>query len=116
MSEIFASIPKIQYEGPKSKTPLAFKFYDANRLVGGKTMREQLKFAMAWWHNLCAEGADMFGRGTADKSFGAKPGTMEHARAKADAGFEFMDKLGLDYFCFHTTLELNCTSCAHPAS
>lgn len=101
MSEIFANIPKIKYEGPKSKTPLAFKFYDADCVVGGKTMREQLKFAMAWWHNLCAEGIDMFGRGTADKSFGAKPGTMEHARAKADAGFEFMDKLGLDYFCFH---------------
>ena len=56
---------------------------------------------MAWWHNVCAEGTDMFGRGTADKSFGATPATMEHAKAKVDAGFEFMQKLGIEYFCFH---------------
>jgi len=56
---------------------------------------------MAWWHNMCATGTDMFGVGTADKSFGAVPGTMEHAYAKVDAGFEFMEKLGVDYFCFH---------------
>ena len=64
-------------------------------------MSEHLPFAMAWWHNLCANGADMFGRGTADKSFGKKPGTMEHAKAKVDAGFEFMQKLGIEYFCWH---------------
>ncbi len=64
-------------------------------------MSEHLPFAMAWWHNLCANGADMFGRGTADKSFGKKPGTMEHAKAKVDAGFEFMQKLGIKYFCWH---------------
>ncbi|HHT67038.1 MAG TPA: xylose isomerase, partial [Erysipelotrichaceae bacterium] len=57
--------------------------------------------AMAWWHNLCATGVDMFGQGTADKTFGAVPGTMEHAKAKVDAGFEFMKKLGIKYFCFH---------------
>ncbi len=101
MAEIFASIPKIKYEGPKSQNPLAFKFYDAEKTVGGKTMKEQLRFAMAWWHNLCAEGTDMFGPGTADKSFGTEKGTMAHARAKVDAGFEFMEKLGVDYFCFH---------------
>lgn len=67
----------------------------------GKPMREHLPFAMAWWHNLCAAGTDMFGRDTADKSFGAAPGTMAHARAKVDAGFEFMEKLGIRYFCFH---------------
>lgn len=98
---IFKGIGKIAYEGRESKNPLAFKFYDAERVVLGKKMKEHLPFAMAWWHNLCACGADMFGSGTADKSFGATPGTMEHARAKADAGFEFMEKTGIEYFCFH---------------
>ena len=78
-----------------------FKYYDAERIIMGKKMKEHLPFAMAWWHNLCATGTDMFGRGVADKSFGAKEGTMEHAKAKVDAGFEFMKKLGVGYFCFH---------------
>lgn len=101
MKEIFAGIPKIQYEGPASKNPLAFKYYDANRVVAGKPMREHLPFAMAWWHNLCAGGTDMFGRDTADKSFGEVCGSMEHAKAKVDAGFEFMQKMGIHRFCFH---------------
>ena len=91
----------MKYEGPESANPFAFKFYDADRIVLGKPMKEHLHFAMAWWHNMCATGTDMFGVGTADKSFGAVPGTMEHAYAKVDAGFEFMEKLGVDYFCFH---------------
>ena len=101
MSEIFKSIPKIPYEGAKSTNPLAFKFYDAERVVLGKPMKEHLPFAMAWWHNLCAAGTDMFGRDTADKSFAAEKGTMAHAKSKVDAGFEFMQKLGIEYFCFH---------------
>ena len=101
MSEIFTGIPKIEYEGPRSRNPLSFKFYEADRVVGGKTMKEQLRFAMAWWHNMCATGADMFGSGTANKTFGAQAGTMQHAFAKVDAGFEFMEKIGVDYFCFH---------------
>ncbi len=102
MSEIFSNISKIKYEGAKSTNPLAFKFYDAERKVMGKPMKDYLPFAMAWWHNLCAAGTDMFGRDTADKAFGAdEKGTMEHAKAKVDAGFEFMQKLGVEYFCFH---------------
>ncbi len=101
MSEIFKGISKIKYEGAKSKNPLAFKFYDADRIIMGKPMKDYLPFAMAWWHNLGAAGTDMFGRDTADKSFGAEKGTMEHAKAKVDAGFEFMQKLGIEYFCFH---------------
>jgi len=101
MSEIFKTIPKIMFEGKNSKNPLAFKYYDANRVILGKTMKEHLPFAMAWWHNLCAGGTDMFGRDTADKSFGVEKGTMEHAKVKVDAGFEFMQKLGIEYFCFH---------------
>ena len=78
-----------------------FRYYRPDEVILGKPMKEHLPFAMAWWHNLGAAGADMFGTATADKSFGAKPGTMEHARAKADAGFAFMQKLGIRYFCFH---------------
>lgn len=103
MSEIFKGIGKVEYEGAASKNPLAFKFYDASRVVAGKTMKEHLPFAMAWWHNLCGQGKDMFGEQSADKSFGQQPGSMAHAKAKVDAGFEFMNKLGLEYFCFHDT-------------
>lgn len=101
MAEIFAAIPTIKYEGAKSGNPLSFKYYDPDRVIMGKPMREHLPFAMAWWHNMCAGGTDMFGAGTTDKAFGAPVGTMEHARAKVDAGFEFMQKLGMEYFCFH---------------
>ncbi len=101
MSEIFKGIDTIKYEGAASTNPLAFKFYDAEKVILGKKMKEHLPFAMAWWHNLGAAGTDMFGRDTADKSFGAEKGTMAHAYAKVDAGFEFMTKLGIEYFCFH---------------
>lgn len=101
MKEYFEGIGKIKYEGPQSKNPLAFKYYNPNKKVMGKKMSEHLKFAMAWWHNLGAAGTDMFGRDTADKSWGAERGTMEQAYAKVDAGFEFMQKLGVKYFCFH---------------
>ena len=101
MGDFFSAIPEIKYEGKDSTNPFAFKYYDKDRKIMGKTMEEHLPFAMAWWHNLGANGVDMFGQGTADKSFGQAPGTMEHAKAKVDAGFEFMKKLGIKYFCFH---------------
>ncbi len=101
MSEFFTNVQKIQYEGPKSTNALSFKYYDAEKVVLGKPMKQHFKFAMAWWHNLCAGGSDMFGRETADKSFGAQKGTMEHAKRKVDIGFEFMQKLGIEYYCFH---------------
>ncbi len=100
MKEYFNRIPRICYEGRQSKNPLAFKYYDRDKIVGGKTMKEQLRFAMCWWHTLCSEGADMFGVGTSDKRFGTAGG-MELAKAKVYAGFELMDKLGIEYFCFH---------------
>lgn len=101
MKEFFTGIPKIVYEGKNSKNRFSFKFYDKDRIILGKRMEEHLPFAMAWWHNLCAAGTDMFGRDTADKSFGVEKGSMAHAIAKVDAGFEFMQKLGIGYFCFH---------------
>ena len=101
MAEFFKNIPEIKYEGRNTKNPLAFRYYDADRVIMGKKMSEHLPFAMAWWHNLCAAGTDMFGRDTADKSFACEKGTMAHAKAKVDAGFEFMRKLGIKHFCFH---------------
>ena len=100
MKEYFVGIPKIAYEGPKTKNPLAFRYYNPAEIIAGKTMREHLRFSMAYWHTLCADGTDMFGRGTADRSFGESD-PMAHARAKAYAAFELMDKLSIDYYCFH---------------
>ena len=99
MGEYFKGIPKIEYKG-KSGDELSFKFYNPDEVINGKTMKENLRFAMSYWHTLTGEGADIFGGGTQDKSFGESD-PMAHAKAKADAGFEFMDKLGIDYFCFH---------------
>ena len=100
MKEFFESIPVIAYEGARSVNPLSFKYYNPDEVIGGKTMREQLRFAMSWWHTMCAEGTDMFGVGTIDKSYGALE-PMESARRKAYAAFELMNKLDIDYFCFH---------------
>ncbi len=100
MTEYFKNVPRVEYEGPKSTNPFAFKYYDKNRRVGSKTMGEHLRFAMAWWHTLCANGTDMFGAGTADKSFKTSD-PMDLAKAKVEAGFEFMQKLGIDFYCFH---------------
>jgi len=100
MSKFFESIPYVRYEGRDSKNPMAFRYYDPNEIVNGKPMREHLKFAMAYWHTMCAEGTDMFGVGTIDKSYSACD-PMEIAKNKAYAAFDFMDKLSIDYFCFH---------------
>ena len=98
--EFFPQVPKITYQGKNATTPYAFRFYNPDAVVGGKTMREQLRFAMSYWHTMCAEGVDMFGSGTISKDYGeADP--MESAKNKAYAAFELMDKLGIDYFCFH---------------
>lgn len=101
MKQIFKNVQKIGFGGADCRDPMKFRFYEPDRVILGKKMSEHLPFAMAWWHNLGAAGTDMFGRDTADKSFGAEKGTMEHAKAKVDAGFEFMEKLGIKYFCFH---------------
>ncbi|MBP3917902.1 MAG: xylose isomerase [Clostridia bacterium] len=90
----------IKYEGPQSTNPFAFKYYNPDAVVAGKPMREQLKFSLAWWHTLCADGTDMFGIGTQDKTFGgADP--MEISKKRVDVGFALMEKLSIDYFCFH---------------
>ena len=99
--EFFPGIGKIQFEGKESKNPMAFRYYDANKVVLGKKMSEWLKFSMAWWHTLCAEGADQFGGGTKTFPWNAAACPLQVAKDKVDAGFEFMQKIGIEYYCFH---------------
>ena len=99
--EFFPEIPAIKFEGTESKNPLAFRYYDANRVVMGKKMSEWMKFAMCWWHTLCAEGGDQFGPGTKSFPWNASSDPIQAAKDKADAGFEIMQKLGIGYYCFH---------------
>ena len=99
--EFFPGIGKIQFEGKESKNPMAFRYYDAEKVVMGKPMKEWLKFAMAWWHTLCAEGADQFGGGTKTFPWNGAACPVQAAKDKVDAGFEFMQKIGIEYYCFH---------------
>ena len=97
----FPNVEKIRFEGADSKNPLAFRYYNPDKVVYGKPMKDWFKFSMCWWHTLCAEGGDPFGGGT--KSFAWKEGNeaLELAKQKMDAGFEFMQKMGIEYYCFH---------------
>ena len=97
----FPGIGKIPYEGPGSDNPLAFKWYDAGRVVGGKTMQEHFRFAVAYWHTFGNTGADPFGAGTKRFPWLDYPTPLDRARAKMDAAFEFFTKLGVPYYCFH---------------
>ena len=99
--EFFPGIGKIQFEGKESRNPLAFRYYDAEKVVLGKKMSEWLKFSMAWWHTLCAEGADQFGGGTKTFPWNGAACPIQAAKDKVDAGFEFMQKIGIEYYCFH---------------
>ncbi len=99
--EFFPGIGKIQFEGRESKNPMAFRYYDAEKVVLGKKMKDWLKFSMAWWHTLCAEGADQFGGGTKDFPWNTASDAIQAAKDKMDAGFEFMQKIGIEYYCFH---------------
>lgn len=100
MKTYFPNVPEVKFEGKDSKNPFAFKYYDAKRVIHGKTMEEHLKFAMSWWHTMVEGGTDPFGDATMDRSYG-KNDPMDIAKARADAAFEFMTKLGIKYFCFH---------------
>ena len=96
----YYNVPKIKYEGADSKNPFSFKYYNKDEVIAGKTMSEHLKFSMAYWHTLCADGTDMFGVGTMDKNFG-EIDPIEIYKSKVYAAFEMMHKLGIEYFCFH---------------
>jgi len=99
--EYFPEIGKIKFEGKESKNPLAFRYYDAEKEVYGKKMKDWFKFSMAWWHTLCADGGDPFGPGTKSFPWAKGASALEIAKQKLDAGFEFMQKVGIGYYCFH---------------
>ncbi len=101
MSEAFPDIPKISYEGVNSRNPLAFKHYRPDEVVGGKPMKDHLRFAAAYWHTMRNELTDPFGVGTSHKPWDDRSNSLENARRRAEVFFEFLDKLGLDYYCFH---------------
>lgn len=101
MSCYFPEVEKIEYEGRESKNPLAFKWYDKDRVVLGKTMADHLRFALAYWHTLKNEGGDPFGDGTMKRSWNNFSDPLDRARATCDAAFEFVSKLGVSYYCFH---------------
>ncbi|MBD0259804.1 MAG: xylose isomerase [Cytophagales bacterium] len=100
-TEYFPGIPQIKYEGRESDNPLAFKFYDADKVVAGKTMRDHFRFAVAYWHSFTGTGGDPFGPGTKLFPWDQKPDILGRAHDKMDAAFEFITKLGVDFYCFH---------------
>lgn len=101
--EYFKGIEKIQFEGQQSKNPLAFKWYDENMVVGDKTMKEHLRFAIAYWHTLCGTGSDPFGPGTKRFPWDEPTAEMDANIARMDAAFEFITKIGAPFYCFHDT-------------
>ena len=99
--QYFPQIGKIPFEGPESKNPMAFHYYQPERIVMGKKMKDWLKFAMAWWHTLGQASGDQFGGQTRTYEWDSADTPLQRAKDKMDAGFEIMEKLGIEYFCFH---------------
>lgn len=97
----FPEISKIKYEGPDSKNPLAFRHYNESELVEGKTMKDQLRFSVAYWHTMRGTGADPFGPGTMIRPWEGAGDSVENAVNRVRVAFEFMEKLGTPFFCFH---------------
>ncbi|MDR1919118.1 MAG: xylose isomerase [Tannerellaceae bacterium] len=100
-TEFFPGIGKIQFEGKESKNPLAFHYYDESKVVLGKSLKDHLRFAMAYWHTLCAEGGDPFGPGTKTFPWNASTDPIARAKYKMDSAFEFLTKCNIPYYCFH---------------
>jgi xylose isomerase len=111
--EFFKGIDKIKYEGTSSHNPLAFRWYNENQVVAGKTMKEHFRFACAYWHSFCGSGADPFGEPTHLFEWDANSDPIERAKDKADAAFEFMTKLGVPYYCFHDVDAVEYTNDVH---
>src|SRR5210317_808509 len=99
--EFYKGIGEIKFEGKNSDNPLAFKYYNPDQLVMGKSMRDHFKFAIAYWHSFCGQGGDPFGPGTQQFPWDESTDPIQRAKDKADAAFEFITKMGFDYFCFH---------------
>jgi xylose isomerase len=101
--EYFKGIDQIKYEGPQSKKPMAFKWYDESRVIAGKTMKDHLRFAVAYWHTFCGTGGDPFGPGTLIFPWDNATDKMDAAKERMDAAFEFITKMNIPYYCFHDT-------------
>ena len=101
IKEYFPTVGKIKFEGKESKNPLSFRYYDAEKVVAGRKMKDWFKFSMAYWHTLGAEGSDQFGGPTKSFPWNEGKDPLEKAKNKMDAGFEFMQKIGIGYYCFH---------------
>jgi len=99
--EYFKGIGEIKFEGAASDNPLAFKYYNPDQIVAGKTMREHFKFSIAYWHTFCGQGSDPFGPGTQNFAWDQASDAVQAAKDKADAAFEFITKMGFGYYCFH---------------
>src|SRR5438128_1834140 len=99
--EYFKDAGEIKFEGQKSDNPLAFRWYDKEQVVGGKKMKDHFKFACAYWHSFCGSGADPFGDPTHIFPWNTSSDVITRAKDKMDAAFEFITKMGMDYYCFH---------------
>ena len=99
--EFFPGIGKINFEGKDSKNPLAFKYYDENQVVGGKSLKDYFRFAVAYWHTLTGTGGDPFGPGTKEFPWAQQSDPILNAKEKMDAAFEFISKMGIPFYCFH---------------
>ncbi len=99
--EFFKGIGQVKYEGPESNNPMAFRWYDESRVVAGKTLKEHLRFAGAYWHSFVGNGGDPFGEPTHLHAWNVKTDAVERAKDKMDAAFEFLTKMNLPYYCFH---------------
>ncbi|MDA9212953.1 xylose isomerase [Flavobacteriaceae bacterium] len=99
--EYYKGIGDIKFEGSDSNNPFAFKYYDPEKIVAGKALKEHFRFAVAYWHSFCGQGTDPFGSGTQDFLWDKSEDPYQAAKDKADAAFEFITKMGFDYFCFH---------------
>jgi xylose isomerase len=103
MRVFFPEVKRVQFEGRQSKNPLAFRYYNPEQVIGGKTMAEHLRFSMAYWHTMTGTGKDMFGSGSAERPWDNLSDPMDIAKARAYASFEFMEKMQIPFFCFHDT-------------
>ena len=99
--EYFPQIKRIKYEGPKSNNPLSFKYYDSEKIIAGKPMKDHFRFATAYWHTFCGTGADPFGPGTKIFPWDCTDNPIKNAKNRLDAAFEFFTKLGTNFYCFH---------------
>ena len=99
--EYFPQIKRIKYEGPKSNNPLSFKYYDSEKIIAGKPMKDHFRFATAYWHTFCGTGGDPFGPGTKIFPWDYTDNPIKNAKNRLDAAFEFFTKLGTNFYCFH---------------